>query len=245
MSGTNRQKKARSLRKNRRGGAFALIMIIILVVAAVLIFPSAVSGEGFSFDEIWGKFASFIDGLFGGGETTGYVGVGFTIYFKDGSSVDYGASPTFQVSPMSIMVENKEVDEVDVFVRAKMTEDEIGAWSADVSQQIEMYKKPETMPSYSSTGHFTESGSSWISGTVKNLAVTNLDWTVIENVVKNEGPATWHFQVNVEVDLEAEIGGVTKEFTGLAPSGGFELAYTDDSTQHTSMSVTTGSEPIA
>jgi hypothetical protein len=239
-----RRKKPNGLRRSRRGGTFALILIILLVVGAVLVLPGVVSGEGFDFGDIWEGIAQFIGNFLGGGDTTGYVGVGFTIHFKDGSSVDYGASPTFQVAPMSITVEDKEVSSIDIFVRAKMVVDGVGPWSADVSQQIEMYKKPSSTPAYSSTGHFTESGADWSSGKVKNLAVTNLDWKIIENVIKGKGPATWFFQVNVEVDLEAEIDGVNQEFNALAPSGGFELKYVDDSTNPT-MSVTTESKPIA
>jgi hypothetical protein len=219
-------KKVRSLRECRKGNALALVLIIILIVGAILFF------------------------LFSESET-GWCGVGFTVHYQDGTDYSFGISPNWQFwnqfRAMTIKVENKPVESIDIFVIAKFNEENIGAWSSEVSQQIEMYKKPSdesTNPEFSSTGHFTESGSSWESGTAKNLAVTSLDWQTIEEVVAGHGPASWHFQVNVEVDLEVNIGGEKQEFNALAPSGGFELVYSEGDGTPT-MSMMTTKKPIA
>ena len=232
------------LTKDRKGGAFALVLIIILIIGAVLIIPQMVSGEGFSFDGILDSIQEFIGSLTGGGATDGYVGVGFTVYYADGSNENFGASPTFQISPLSITVTGKTVDRMDVIVRAKFTSSDITAWSSEVEQQIEVYKKPSQTPQYSSTGYFSESGDSWGAGSVKSLAVTVLDVSVIDNLVSDYGVGNWLLQVNVNVDLEATIDGVNNKFTGLAPSGGIDFSYTTGDDPPT-LSVTTGTAAIS
>jgi len=234
----------RSLTKDKKGGAFALVLIIILIICAVLIIPRLASGEGFSFDGILDDIKNFINGLTGGGDTDGYVGVGFTVYYADGTNENFGVTPTFQISPLSITVTGKEVDRIDVIVRAKVTASDITAWSSEVEQQIEIYKKPSLTPQYSSTAYFSDSGASWSAGTVKSLAVTVIDASLIDNLVADYGVGNWLMQVNVNVDLEATIGGVENTFNGLAPSGGIDFTYTTGSNSP-ALSVTTGTAPIS
>ena len=237
----------RSLTKNKKGGAFALVLIIILIVVAVLIIPQIVSGEGFSFDDIINSIQNFINGLTGGGDTDGYVGVGFTIHYSDGTTEDFGASPTFQISPLSIKVVGKPVDSIDVIVRAKFITSNITSWSSEVTQQIEVYKEPTTSssePYFSSTGYFNDNGDSWDSGTVKNLAVTTFEASVLDDLVDSYGAGSWAMQVNVSVDLEAVINGVNEVFDGLAPSGGIGFTYSTDG-DTPSLSVSTGTTPIS
>ena len=235
------------LTKNKKGGAFALVLIIILIVAAVFIIPKVVSGEEFSFEGIWDEIVAAFTGLFGGGgggDSDGYVGVGFTIYYADGNSEDFGVSPTFQISPLTITVTGKDVNRIDVFVRAKFITSEVTTWSADVTQQIEVYKVPSEEPQFSSTGYFSESGDSWGAGTVKNLAVTVLDASIIDDLVADYGVGEWFLQVNVSVDLEATIDGVNSHFDALAPSGGLTFAYTDTDSAD-SIKVKTKDVPIS
>ena len=237
----------RSLTKNKKGGAFALVLIIILIVFAVLIIPQIVSGEGFSFDGIIDSIRDFINGLIGGGDSDGYVGVGFTVYYSDGTTEDFGVTPTFQISPLSITVVGKPVDSLDVIVRAKFTTSNITSWSSEVTQQLEVYKEPTTSssePYFSSTGYFNENGAVWDSGTVNNLAVTSFEASVLDALVESYGAGSWAMQVNVSVDLEAVINGVNESFDGLAPSGGIGFTYsTDGGTPD--FSVSTGTTPIS
>jgi len=71
-----------------------------------------------------------------------------------------------------------------------------------------------------------------------------LDASVIDNLVADYGVGNWLMQVNVNVDLEATIGGVENTFNGLAPSGGIDFTYTTGGTPP-SLSVTTGTAPIS
>ena len=228
------------LTKDKKGGAFALILIIILIVAAVFIIPTIASGEPVTLDSIW----NWLKNLIGQTNSSGIVGIGFTVHFKDGSSENFGASPTLTISPLSVSVLGKEFNSIDVFVRAKMTAEDVGQWSAEVTQKIELYKKPSLSPEYFSTGFFSETGTSWISGALKNLAVTPLDADVINDLVASHGAGDWFMQVIVAVDLEAELDGVNTTFEGIAPSAGIDFTYTNES-YDPAMSITTEAAPIS
>lgn len=229
----------KSLHKNKKGGGFAVVLVIIVIVCAVLILPSVVSGEGFSFGGIFDEIANFIGSLIGGGSNDGFVGVGFTVYFKDGSTKDYGATPDFNISPLSISVENKEVDEMDIIVRGRFTADDVGQWNAEITQQIELYKKPSLTPLFSSTGTFQKAGYTWEPNTTKDLATYTLDADVLNDLVEDYGAGSWFLQVNVEIDLEIDVNGVMETYTGLAPSGGIDFVYENGSNTPVEMSITT------
>lgn len=233
------------LTRNKRGGAFALVLVILIIVGIVLIIPAIASGEGL--DGALDGISQWINDLLGGftGQSDGFLGVGFTVHYIDGTSEDFGASPTFSISPLSITVTGKEVTEIDVFVRGKMTAENVGAWTSEITQQIELYHKPETIPKYSSTGFFSETGSSWAPDTVKSLASTSLSATVIDQLVSVYGTGNWLMQVNVSADLEMTIDGVDTTFAGIAPSGGIDFKYSSTTEPPDDFSIKTTTAPIS
>ena len=233
------------LTKNKKGGAFAFVLIILLIICAVIIMPALVSGEGV--DSIFDGFADWYRdfmGFFNQGYVDGFIGIGFTVHYTDGTSEDFGASPTFSVSSLSISVLGKDVNSIDVIVRGKFTADNVGVWSTHISQQIELYKTPELSPKYSSTGYFEESGNGWVADEVKTLSSVALSATVIDNLVAIHGVGEWFMQVNVSADVEAEIDGVNQTFEGLAPNGGLTFKYTSIESPD-SFSVKTTVAPIS
>lgn len=216
----------RNLQKNKKGGGFAVILIIFVIVCAVLILPSVVNGEGFSFGGIFDDFFNFIGGLVGG-DNDGFVGVGFTVHWTDGSSKDFGATPDFSISSLSIFVEDKEVEEIDIIIRGRFTAENVGQWSAVITQQIELYHKPSVTPLYSSTGTFEKAGYSWTPDDTKDLSTYTLEADTISDLVDTYGDGGWLLQVNANIELEVDVDGVTQTYTGLAPSGGIDFEYND------------------
>lgn len=207
-----------------------MVVLILVIVFAVVILPPIVSGEGFDADNIFGDLTDWINNLIGrftGGDATGITGVGFIVHCTDGSTIEYFATPTFSISPMSITVEDKPVDEIDIIVRARFDED-VGEWTADITQQIELYKRPSLTPLYSSTGDFTKNGQSWTNGTVKDLCVTTIEAGTFEELAEQYGGAVWNMQVTVVIDLEANIGGIVQTFEALTPSASMDFTYETD-----------------
>ena len=133
-----------------------------------------------------------------GEATHGAVWFAFTLHFSDGTSQDLNMnapeSPMFSLFPMSITYMGKTVSSMDVLIRLKLTGDGLGLWGTTSSQHIEIYFNGASTPATSSTGSFSDSGSSWTSGETQTINTVTISGTTLNTLFATYGYGSWVFQ---------------------------------------------------
>lgn len=224
----------RTIKKNKKGSMaggvlFLVVLLIGGLVFVTVVWPRVSDGVGGFFDDFWAH-------LNGGGEVSGYSGIGFVVHYTDGDFDTFGASSSFSLVPLSISLNNRELDSIEIFTKGKLYGENIQSWSAATSQQIEAYRESESMPRFSSTADYDASGHVWADGTVKDFAAYTLEASVLNDVVDEFGDGKWFIQIQSLVDLSVTVNGLEQIYDSLAPSAGLEVKYSDGVPQ--SMSIT-------
>ena len=243
------------LRADRHGGAgtAAVLLIIIVVVALIFVVPSLSGGSGNVFADVQKRITDFLNGLFGGlgggGNTGGFTAVSFRANYEDGTNEWFNASGGFSLFPLTITVNNKPLQSLDIYTVAQLKGNStISSWSSATKMQIEIYHKPETTPELSSTADYSQGGSSWASGITYSLAHTNILGSTLDSLVAQYGNGGWLLQVQGTVQLSATVNGIPQSFNASAPSGGVDFAYSRGTGGSMSImqsfSVTTGTTPL-
>lgn len=142
----------------------------------------------------------------GGGSASAVSWFAFTLHFNDGTTQDLNMNPTFSIFPLSITWQGKTVSSMDVFIRLKVTGNDLGAWSTYSSQHIEIYLSPATTPATSSTSLYSDSGSSWNSGATNTIQTTTISGTTLDALFGEYGTGTWVFQTTGTVTLTMSNG---------------------------------------
>jgi hypothetical protein len=207
--------------------AGAIVLIVVIFVAVVLFVPriipniGGINFQGYS-DQFW-QWLNHISGR-GSSNIAGQAWFAFTVHFSDGTTQDINMNPTLSLFPLSITFEGKTVTQLDLLIRAKLDEDNVGAWSAHASQHIEVYLKPETTPKTSSTGSFDTSGSSWTKGEIKTLISTQISGTTLDNLFKTYGSGDWLFQTTGYVNMTLRINYIPQITSATLNAGGIDLS---------------------
>ena len=164
----------------------------------------------------------------GGGTVTGYTWIGYTVTFTDGTSQDIRQTrPAFSLFPFSITFDGKEISTVKVDIKAEFTEGAISSWDSNSSLRVELYKKPETVPKTSSTGHYLQNGQTWALNTIKTIGGFTVPASDFENVFANFGDGAYQLQSKGSVALRVTVGGSTIDLDTVAPAGGLDFMYDD------------------
>jgi hypothetical protein len=159
-----------------------------------------------------------------GSDFTGNVGLGFIIHYADGTEQTIAPQLTLSILPLVLTdTSGREIREIDVFVAGKLNVyTQVTSWSVSISQKLELYKKPQTVPKTSSTAIYSASGTSWTNGEQKTLYTTPLGWQSIENAIATYGDGDWSVQVTATVNLDASFSNGKRQ---TAQAGGQAVVF--------------------
>jgi hypothetical protein len=200
------------------GAGTALIVIVVVLAAAFFIIPTLdIPG----LDQI---IASIKQLFGGGGVADGFAAVSFKVYFTDGSTELVPDTAQFcAVQYGAVSFNNKEITKIDVYVNAKLNGSQVTVWNTNSSVSIELYKGAELTPKFSSTSFYVQTGSAWVSNSVKNLATVTLQENTLNGLMNSYGSGMWLLQVKSNVKLSATIAGKLTDFDAQTPSGGLNI----------------------
>lgn len=231
----------------RMANSAAAAILIIGLVVVLFLFSSQIIGFVSGFITGIEEFIQRLMGQFTDtGDINGYTWIGYTVFFVDGTSKDIrqDGPPSMSLFPLSIAFENKDIAYFRVDVKAQLTGENLGSWESETTLQMEVYKKPETVPKTSSTGHYEKQGSAWSSGAVNTLASVTVQAATLEEVVATYGGGSWLLQWIGTVDLSVTANGALVELSSASPAGGMDFTYDTNEPNPSGLSITGGAFPL-
>jgi hypothetical protein len=215
-----------------KGNSSAVAILIVGALAVLLLF----SGTIIAFiGGLPGQIQGFIERIRGGlpgtgSNVSGYTWIGYTVTFADGTTQDIRQSrPSLSLFPFSISFDGKNLTQIRLDIKAEVDEGDITAWNTSTSLRVELYKKTEGTPKTSSTGNYTQSGSTWVSNTVKTICSFTVGITTLESVIRTYGDGAYLLQAQGTVSLTVTSGGSTFTLDTVTPAGGVDITYSNGS----------------
>lgn len=146
------------------------------------------------------------------------------VWYEDGTHDTYKSVGTYE--ELSILVNNSPISYIIATVDGTITGPAVGAqysetvtWNSHTAMQVELYRSGQTMPEFSSTADYTESGGNWVQGEEKQLAYYVFYASQLDDVVAPYGAGTWHMQINANTQVTTTYNGVTTTLAGGSYAG--------------------------
>ena len=188
-------------------------------IALVLILAGAVAIGYFAFKDEIAEVLGFLP-------SESCVGYEITVRFEDGTSKTFKQSSA-SLTPLSITISGREIKGIYIDLKATLvTSGTVSSWSVTGTRQIEMYKKPQTVPKTSSTGDVAASGSSWPSGEEKQIDDRlTIEKKTIEDVAQQYGDGTYQWQVIGRLTVDATFSDGKTQKASTSAIGRIDFTY--------------------
>jgi hypothetical protein len=205
------------------------VLIIIGVVACILLFSAQIMA-------VIGKFApqaqdwlnSILGGFgLGGGNSEGITALGFHISYFDGTSQDVNNNASFNVLPLNIFYGGKQVESIDVNIRAKVTNGSMSSWSSETTLTVTFSDSEATSAVTPITFVATDTGASWANGAIYVVCTRTLGWHELELLLNPASPHTYphttHWHISASAIVKLTTGGTS--FSSTPVTGAFDIDY--------------------